>query len=242
MPHGRRQMTDEGGLSLEPLVDVFASMLFVVILALLAALLDNARAETKVREAHEMMRVQVNMRTKLAQALGDRLGDLVQVDRRTGVISIGEQSLTFPLGEAHINGGGKSLLQKLVQPLAEVAFSPQFRQYLSRIVVEGHTDSSRARNDPYINWNLSSDRALAVVKFMLRVAGPHRKDYERYLEATGMAERVLVKVNGKENRRRSRRIEIKVQLRDKELVDKLAADLASALHRTHKTNDKVEDK
>jgi flagellar motor protein MotB len=209
-------------------------MLFVVVLALLAVALRNAMTASKLEVAQRSIAVQVTKNLQLARALTEQLGDLVYVDQDTGVISIGEEALTFARNSNEIDSKGKRLLSTLVESLGRVVFSREFLPYLRKIVVEGHTDSSMARQDPHFNWRLSSRRALAVVSYMLDNSGSHHDNYHRYLEATGMADRVPIRDDrGRVHAGRSRRIEMRVVLDDKELVERLARQLRGVIQATH---------
>jgi chemotaxis protein MotB len=164
------------------------------------------------------------------------LGDLVNVDEKTGNITLGENQVTFKEGSSALGQRGRRLLRRIVEPLAEVAFSDKYRDDLDRIVVEGHTNSNRRPDEPFFNWRLSASRALTVVRFLLHASGKNRERYNHYLEAVGKAEREPIMIDGREDLVRSRRIVIKVALDDRRLVDRLARDLERAIERASKAS------
>lgn len=265
----------------EPFLDVFASLLFVVILALLVAMQNNSRITTEleqqvvknkeisgelsksigevkdtqnavelqvsenarleaelslslgeIRKTQNTIDMQISKNLRLAEELSKSLGSLVYVDSRTGTISIGEDSLTFALNSDEIDGNGIELLRRLARPLAEVIFSTEFKNDVYKVVVEGHTDSTKAA-DPNYNWQLSSKRALAVVYKLLDVSEQYRKEYERIIEATGMGDRSPIRDKwGRIDNDRSRRIEIRVVLNDKEALMKLSNKMSETISRS----------
>jgi len=215
--------------SSDSLIDVLSSMLFIVVLALLAMMLLNRQATEKVNQVGQSLSRQVALRTGLAKDLVHALGGLVSVDRSSGNVQISEEALTFKTNSAAIGERGRQLLRALVRPLAQVAFDPRYRPHLRKIVVEGHTDSTRAA-DRFFNWNLSSARALAVMRVILAESGAHRGSYEKVIEAGGLANRQpLLDATQREDRQRSRRIEIKVLLDDRELIQRFAQDIARSI-------------
>lgn len=211
---------------LEPFVDLLSAMLFVAVLALLALMLLNKQATGRVEAVGHRLQQQVMLRTGLARDLSKVLGSIISVDRQSGNVRISEDALTFRRNAWAVGHKGRKLLARITPLLAKVAFSPTYRPYLRKIVVEGHTDSSRAADDSFYNWRLSSRRALAVAGVMLNSAGADRELLERYIEASGMANRrPVLDSTGKEDAARSRRMEIKVFLDDRELVKRFAKEI-----------------
>ena len=86
--------------------------------------------------------------------------------------------ILFETGSAILSVEGKTLLDAIA---AEVLLNPSYASYAVR--VEGHTDNAPIGGSELRNWNLSTERAIAAVKYLQAHA---KVDAER-LAATGYA-------------------------------------------------------
>jgi chemotaxis protein MotB len=91
------------------------------------------------------------------------------------VIAIATDHVLFASGSAQFGSDGDAIV---------TAIAPTLASFENQILVEGHTDTVPLDRDGYDNWNLSSDRALAVLKAL---AGWDGIDPAR-LVATGYGE------------------------------------------------------
>ena len=111
--------------------------------------------------------------------------------------------ILFDTGEAVLQPGGEAVLQKIASLLAQ---HPELK-----IHVIGHTDNvpirASARNKIASNWELSTARALAAVRFLTETAGVD----PRRLGAVGYGEfRPLASNATPEGRAKNRRIAITI--------------------------------
>ena len=129
-------------------------------------------------KVNELARYRSNFFGKLREILGNR-DDIVIVGDRFVVPS----ELLFPSGSAELQPAGKLQLDRLAQTLREVvAEIPSDIDWVLRI--DGHTDKrpiSTARFPS--NWELSSARAIAIVKHLVTAGIP-----ARHLAANGFGE------------------------------------------------------
>lgn len=119
-------------------------------------------------------------------------------DERGLVISISADDVLFPVGSAELADIGVHLISQI---------APILQNAPNTIVIEGHTDNTPLNTDGYSNWNLSTDRAVAVLELLGDVYGV---SYER-VSAAGYGEhRPLVPNDSSSNRSINRRVEILV--------------------------------
>jgi len=123
----------------------------------------------------------------------------VRLEDRGLIVSVQTDGVLFTSGSAAMTDSGRAILAAIAPDLANIG---------NQIFVEGHTDSRPVAGRPgYDNWNLSADRALAVLK-MLNVEfgfAPAR------LRATGYADqRPVDKGTSPDALARNRRVEIVV--------------------------------
>jgi chemotaxis protein MotB len=120
-----------------------------------------------------------------------------------------QSEVLFDQGQANIGNSGEEQLQKLAVTLADIATKiPDDINWV--LQVEGHTDDIPIRAGRFAdNWDLSTERALSVVRFLASQGVPANR-----LAATGYGEfQPLDPGDTDDARRRNRRIELKITQR-----------------------------
>ncbi len=145
-----------------------------------------------------------------AQALAESLAQQLTQEVTEGSIEIealGQQIIirikedaSFPSGSAFLQPKFWPIVQKIASLLSQVP---------GEVTVSGHTDNSFQADNEFFesNWELSSQRALAVAHQMLKVQA-----FDRYrLVVQGLADtQPLVENNTPEQRAKNRRVEISI--------------------------------
>ena len=189
-------------------------------LARVAAILDASEktsADQKVQIA--------DLGSRLNQALAAKVQDLARyrseffgrvreaLGNRPDVRVVGDRfvfqsELLFPSGSSNLEEGGKQRLAELAHTLIEVGkVIPSDINWVLR--VDGHTDVRPVRLQFSSNWELSSARAISVVKYLIDQGIPAER-----LAATGFGEfQPLDPGVTDEALARNRRIEIKLDQR-----------------------------
>lgn len=173
---------------------------------------DESQDETPKEQAEtpkeeEVSEDQVDEVSRHLDAALDRAGlpqtvTDVRGDPRGVVISVSSDDLHFALGSTEISQLGR----RIIGAIASVV-----RRYDEEVVVEGHTDNLPVRRAGYSNWNLSTDRAVAVLERLQRV---HDID-QRRLAATGYGEYRPLEPNTSAPRRaRNRRVDVLLRLNE----------------------------
>ena len=119
-------------------------------------------------------------------------------------ITFGEEIL-FPSAQYILQPRGEAMLRRLAKVVRTVDTSSQSPLY-DQIQIEGHTDSTNMHHPTYPrdNWELSSARALNVLRFLTERTDPPLD--KKTMSANGYADtRPLAKL-----RSRNRRIEIRI--------------------------------
>ena len=213
-----RKLTTEAELQIELLNRQMTAMREQ--LAQLSAALDVSEAKAKADEVQitdlgkrlnealankvaELARYRSEFFGKLREVLGNRSDVQIVGDR-----FIFQSEVLFASGSADIGEDGKRQLAAFADTLKSISeHIPTDIDWLLR--VDGHTDR-QPYNGPYGgNWELSTARAIAVVKFLIDQGIPPNR-----LVAAGFGEfRPLVDGDTQEDFRRNRRIELKLDQR-----------------------------
>lgn len=141
---------------------------------------------------------------RLKEVLGERPDIRVVGDR-----FVFQSEVLFDVGSADIAEAGKAQLAGFAKTLLEIGGKiPGEIDWILR--VDGHTDARPISTFQFpSNWELSSARAIAVVKYLASQGVPPNR-----LVAAGFAEnRPLDAAGGEEAYRRNRRIELKLDQR-----------------------------
>jgi chemotaxis protein MotB len=122
----------------------------------------------------------------------------IRDDERGLVVAISTDDVLFDPGSTQLSESGRALLAEIAPVLVGAP---------NTVVIEGHTDDVPLNRAGYSNWNLSTDRAVAVLQLL---GEAHSLPYGR-VSAAGYGEhRPLVPNTTPENRSLNRRVEILV--------------------------------
>ena len=171
-----------------------------VAIASLGKSLNNALAN----KVQELQRFRSEFFGRLREVLSGR--DELQI---VGDRFVFQSEVLFDQGQANIGNSGEEQLQKLAVTLADIATKiPDDINWV--LQVEGHTDDIPISAGRFTdNWDLSTERALSVVRFLASQGVPANR-----LAATGYGEfQPLASGDTDDARRRNRRIELKITQR-----------------------------
>lgn len=157
----------------------------------------NAALATKVQE---LARFRSEFFGRLREVLSDRDDVKIVGDR-----FVFQSEVLFPSASAQIGEQGREKMAQFAATLREIA--PRIPTGINWILqVEGHTDTIPINNEQFrSNWELSSARAISVVKFLVEQGIPAQR-----LSATGYGEYQPIDPGDLE---RNRRIEMKLTQR-----------------------------
>lgn len=181
--------------------DLLATILMVVIMLLISS-------ESMVGGVEQEIASNVNNSVK--QTLKEN-GIPIEIDKESGEVTFGETAL-FDTDSDQLKPEAKEILKVFVPKYAETIYK-DYGDYISKIIVEGHTDDIGT----YIyNLDLSQRRAFSVVNF---IVGEEIGDY-KYKDkltgdiiAVGRSKAEPIKNNDDSiNRDKSRRVEIKYEV------------------------------
>ena len=179
---------------------------------------ESLNADQKAQISALGKRLNTALATKvqeLAKYRSEFFGELRKVlGKQAGVRIVGDRfvfqsEVLFQSGEAKLGAEGVIQLKQLAKTLREIASKiPSKVNWILR--VDGHTDDVPIKNLKFpSNWELSTQRAISVVKALIQEGIPAQR-----LAATGFGEFQPIDARKDEiARRRNRRIELKLTQR-----------------------------
>ncbi|MCQ2089040.1 MAG: OmpA family protein [Fibrobacter sp.] len=194
--------------------DLGIALVSLFILAFVAmATLKEQKAEDLTRTEEEVLSCQEEMR-KIAAERNALLSKSLQTSIEAGLIALEDgkiqiqASFLFPINGADLTQEGVGVIRGISKGLLEALDSTDV------IMVSGFTDDTPVKSKTYTNWNLSTERAVNVVKTLIKEGFPPER-----LFAAGFGEHQPKYPNdSEEHRRLNRRVEIGVtplQMMDK---------------------------
>ena len=231
--------------------DMMAALLLVFVLIISFTLMQAKKLyeekESELERQHKLMEEQqaklseqqdllaqqqekldkiIGVRTNLVEALKEEFdgSDLkVSIDPNTGAITL-DSSILFDVDRYDLKTSGQNFLEIFLPRYLGVLLKPEFKEYISEIIIEGHTDT----NGSYMhNLELSQDRALSVARFCLNesntvLSNDQLEELRPILTANGRSySDPIYDENGNVDLAASRRVEFKFRLTDEEMVEEM---------------------
>ena len=180
-----------------------------------------AAATDELLEMRGQMQTIAVLRLSILEQIRD---SVVAVMGDASKVKIGENgnivlsdSVFFDVGSAAIKTEAVPTLNQLTEVFSQFLADPENVRYVDSIVISGHTDSTGTDET---NRQLSTDRANAVLGYLLTNGGGKLQQYASYFCAAGYGETRPVATNDTEaGRAQNRRIEISIILKDDSIMD-----------------------
>jgi len=155
------------------------------------------------------------IKLKVIAELKASLGDKINIDKKNGSLRLASNIL-FDKGSAKLKEAAKAQLAKnFVNYISALIENKNIAPHIDKIIIEGHSDSDGS----YLyNLNLSQQRAYAVMNYLLTLDYIKRNNIKSKLVASGRSYLDVIKVNGKEDKDASRRIEVKFRLKNEDAM------------------------
>ena len=186
----------------------------------------KAAAEELLAMRSQMQTIAV-LRLSILKQIRDSMvatmGDASKVSISDNGNIILSESILFDIGSSEIKPEAAPALDQLIDVFMKFLADGENAKYVDSIVISGHTDSTGSDED---NRVLSTDRANAVLGYLLENKGGKLNRYSSFFCAAGYGETRPVQSNDTaEGRTANRRIEISIILRDDSVMQILESYL-----------------
>ena len=155
------------------------------------------------------------IKLKVIAELKASLGNKINIDKKNGSLRLASNIL-FDKGSSELKESSKSELEaNFVEYISALIGNKNIAKHIDKIIIEGHSDSDGS----YLyNLNLSQKRAFAVMNHLLTIDYIKKNNIQSKLVASGRSYLDAIKVNGKEDKDASRRIEVKFRLKNEDAM------------------------
>ena len=165
----------------------------------------------------------VGVKSEIIESLSEEFekSDLyVKVDKSSGAITF-DSSVVFDTNSYTLTDTGKEFLQAFIPKYISVLLKKDYKDYISEIIIEGHTDT---KGQYIYNLNLSQQRANVVAAYCLdEQTSPLEMEQIEVLRALVTANGrsfsdPILKRNGEVDMDASRRVVFKFRVKDEEMI------------------------
>ncbi len=178
-------------------------------------------ANKELLEMRSRMQTIAVLRLSILEQIRDSvvavMGDASKVTIGDNGAIVLDEGVLFDFGSSAVKPAAKPTLDRLVEVFKSFLADDENAKYVDSIVISGHTDSIGTAAE---NRKLSTDRANAVLNYLLTADKGALDKYSQYFCAAGYgATRPVASNDTDEGRAQNRRIEISITLRDDTIMD-----------------------
>ena len=168
----------------------------------------------------------VGLKTRIISSLSNALKSAnisATVDPNSGAIAL-EADVLFSTGQYTLTDTGRANIDAFLPVYLNVLFSDEYRDYISEIIIEGHTDSVGGYID---NLILSQQRAASVATYVLSdgyraISRDQLLTLRKMVTANGRSfSDPVLDASGNEDQNASRRVVFKFRLTDEQMIEQL---------------------
>ena len=188
------------------------------------ALLTEQQTQMEAQQAQldKLVGVKSAIIEELMRALADSNISGASVDDSGAIVFSSE--MMFDVNRSTLKDVGKAFLNSFIPGYLEVLMSDEYQQYVSQIIIEGHTDTDGTFLK---NMELSQERAYAVLRYILS------NEFRGISDDAKLRLQEIVTVNGRSysdpiynddgtvDMAASRRVVIKFRMNDEEMVNEM---------------------
>lgn len=161
--------------------------------------IENINATIVEQQGYEMDNIYKEVKKLIEQ---EKLEDNVEIkNQENGVLIRFKDDIIYDTGSAELKPAAKATLTQI---------SAILKKYNKKIKIEGHTDNIPIQHGKYENnWELSSARAISVVRFLSSEIPVNKRIGQQNFEVSGYGEyRPIAPNDTEQNRQKNRRIEV----------------------------------
>ena len=179
-------------------------------------------ASEELLAMHSRMQTIAVLRLSILEQIRDSMvsvmgGDAAKVSIGPNGNIILSEGVLFDWGSSDIKEDAEPALDRLIEVFAKFLSDDENAKYVDSIVISGHTDSSGTDQR---NRELSTERANAVLSYLLDEEDGRLEEYAGYFCAAGYGKtRPVASNDTEEGRAANRRIEISIILRDDTVME-----------------------
>ncbi|RXJ66418.1 hypothetical protein CRV08_13150 [Halarcobacter ebronensis] len=184
---------------------------------------DHLQLVTELENTKKKIKNLTGIKIRVITLLKEKLGKNIKIDPKNGNLTLSSNVL-FDEGKSELKPNSKIFLKNAVYDYFQTILSnDEINKYIDKISIVGHTNSVGAF---LYNLDLSQKRALSVMEFLLSLEFKNKDKLKELLVASGRSYLdPIYDKDGKEDKEASRRIEIKLNIKNEEAIKEIESIL-----------------
>lgn len=202
--------------------DLMSGLMLVFLLIAIAYMHNVDQGQKRIKKvAVAYQETQVGLYNSLLKEFENDLPKWkAKIDKDTLSVQFMEPEVLFKSGSSEVKPAFKEILKDFFPRYLKIIFSPDYRNSIEEIRIEGHTSSEWANGTTskdiayFNNMRLSQGRTRSVLQYCFSLAeNSHQKQLMRkYITANGLSSSQLIyNKSGREEKRLSRRVEFRTR-------------------------------
>ncbi|MDR0385235.1 MAG: OmpA family protein [Prevotellaceae bacterium] len=210
--------------------DLMSVLMMVFLFISITYMLNVAGERDKIKEvAVTYNKLQNELYDDLMTEFKNDLGEWnANIDKRTLSFRFESPEVLFTMGSSTLQPRFKNILDSFFFRYVNILTNEKYKPDVEEIRIEGHTSSEWSFDAPddqayFYNMELSQDRTRKVLEYVLsdiRIE-ENRGWIKERLTANGLSSSKIVRINGIEDKERSRRVEFRVRTNAEKRIVKI---------------------
>lgn len=202
--------------------DMMAGLLFIFILLLTATMLKvQEQSDREAMITTEYNKVKTQLYIDLTKEFKDSLKVWNAVIDSTELsVRFQEPTTLFDFDKDNLKPKFQAILNDFFPRYIALINQSKYKKNIEEIRIEGHTDTS---GEYFYNMKLSQDRTRSVLQYCLNLLPRSQQQWAmQKITANGLSSSHVVKKNGKEDHKMSRRVEFRIRTNAEEKLEEIA--------------------
>ncbi len=200
--------------------DIYSALLLTfVLISIFFLLKDMIELNTKAEELEKIAGIKKSIVEELINTFKN-LQIEITIDNTTGSIVLSNDIL-FGFNDFQLTDKGKDIIKNAIPVYIDIILSSKNIDFISNIIIEGNTDPI---GDYLYNMDLSLRRAYSVALYLKDIQNiiPNKNKFFKLLSCSGRGfSNPVLKKDKTIDYTKSRRVEIKFNIKDQEMIEKL---------------------
>lgn len=211
--------------------DMMAGLMMVFMFIAVVYMVEVSNDQETIKEiAMTYRESQEDLNADLKREFEKDLAKWDAVILKDNTIRFQSPEVLFKGGSSNISKGFQAILDDFFPRYIRIMTNDKYKDNIDEIRIEGHTSSiwgnAKSKQQRYLkNMELSQDRSKSVLAYCFSINDVNQTSDDwmiQSLRANGMAfSKVLYKNNGKEDTRKSQRVEFKVLTKAEDKIYKI---------------------
>ncbi|WP_270428070.1 OmpA/MotB family protein [Fusobacterium mortiferum] len=212
--------------------DLMSSLMIIFMFIAISFMSQISKEKQTLTDiANEYKKVKISIYEELFNEFETDLNDWnAYIDQETLSIKFREPDVFFEQGSSKLNEKFKEILNDFFPRYMAILNSDKYRDEIEEVRIEGHTSTEWTRRSTpmesyFRNMELSQNRTRSTLHYIMSLDS--MKKHENFMiekvTANGLSYSKRIMINGKEDKKLSRRVEFRIRTKAERKLDQILA-------------------